>query len=125
MKKGLLHILIVLALLLTAACTKDYVPENPAPGLVLTVRCEDPALTKSTPEDGETRFNENLIKSVDFFFYPGAAPAGAAPAVYHERVDLAEDPVTYNTALSSWEATFSLVLKRTDAEQIFTAANSP
>lgn len=129
MKKGLLHILIVLALLLTAACTKDYVPENPAPGLVLTVRCEDPALTKSTPEDGETRFNENLIKSVDFFFYPGDAPAADAPAadapaVYHERVDLAEDPVTYNTALSSWEATFSLVLKRTDAEQIFTAANS-
>ena len=120
--KRLFHILVLLPLLLAAGCIRGIVPDGPGSGLVLTVRCEDPSLTKSTPEDGETRFNENLIKSVDFFFYPGNAPAADADAVYHERVDLEDDPVTYSEG--RWEATFTLVLKLTDAEQIFTAANS-
>ena len=77
---------------------------------------------KSTPEDGESRFNENLIKSVDFFFYPGSAPSGSADAVYHRRLDLDEDPVNYSG--SQWEATFSLVVTKVVAEQIFTAANN-
>ena len=122
MMKRLFHILVLLPLLLAAGCDRGIVPEGPGSGLVLTVRCEDPSQTKSTPEDGETRFNENLIKSVDFFFYPGSNPATDADAVYHERVDIDDDPVTYSEG--HWEATFTLVLKRTDAEQIFTAANS-
>lgn len=117
------HILMLLPLLLLAAgCRSGLEPEKPASGLVLTVRCEDPALTKSTPEDGEKRFNENLIKSVDFFFYPGNAPADDADAVYHHRIDLEEDPVNYTG--EKWEATFNLVLSRVAAEQIFTAANN-
>ena len=116
------HILILLPLLLAAGCQDGLVPNRPGSGLVLTVRCEDPALVKSTPEDGETCFNENLIKSVDFFFYPGEAPASNADAVYHHRVDLDEDPVSYTGG--QWEATFNIVLTRVVAEQIFTAANN-
>ncbi len=119
------HILTLLPLLLLAAgCRVELEPDRPVSGLVLTVRCEDPALTKADPEpaDGETRFNENLIKSVDFFFYPGNAPAPDADAVYHHRVDLDEDPVTFTGG--QWEATFNIVLTRVVAEQIFTAANS-
>lgn len=119
------HILMLLPLLLLAAgCRVELEPDRPVSGLVLTVRCEDPALTKADPEpaDGETRFNENLIKSVDFFFYPGNAPAPDADAVYHHRVDLDEDPVTFTGG--QWEATFNIVLTRVVAEQIFTAANS-
>ena len=122
MMKRWLHILILLPVLLITGCTPEAWPERQGSGLVLTVRCEDPALTKSTPEDGETRFNENLIKSVDFFFYPGNAPALDADAVYHHRVDLDEDPVKHTDG--RWEATFTLVLKRADAERIFTSANS-
>ncbi len=122
MMRKWLHILMVLPLLLLAAgCRVGLEPERPDSGLVLTVRLDDPALTKSAPEDGETRFNENLIKSVDFFFYPGAAPASDADAVYHHRVDLDEDPVAYTAG--QWEATFTLVLTRVVAEQIFTAAS--
>ena len=90
------HILVLLPLLLQKIIADS--------GLMLTVRCEDPALTKADPEpaDGETRFNENLIKSVDFFFYPGNAPASTADAVYHHRVDVEEDPVTYTEG--RWEA---------------------
>ena len=115
------HILIVLPLLLAAGCRVGLEPDKPVSGLVLTVRCEDSDLTKSTPEDGEKRFNENLIKSVDFFFYPGSDPAGNTDAIYHERIDLDEDPVTHTGG--QWEATFNLVLTRVVAEQVFTAAN--
>lgn len=115
------HMLFLLPLLLAAGCQTRLEPASPVHGLVLTVRCEDPALTKSEPADGETNFNENLIKSVDFFFYPGNAPADDADAVYHHRIDLDEDPVSYTGG--QWEATFNLVLTRAVAEQIFTAAN--
>ena len=76
MMKKWFHILIVISLLLAAGCQREPRLDNAVSGLVLTVRCEDPALTKVDPEpaDGETRFNENLIKSVDFFFYPGETP---------------------------------------------------
>ncbi len=117
-----LHILIFATLLMAVGCKAGLEPESPGSGVLLTVRCEDPALSKSTPEDGETRFNENLIKSVDFFFYPGENPAGDADAVYHHRVDLDEDPVKYTGG--QWEATFTIVLTRVVAEQIFTAANN-
>ena len=119
------HILTLLPLLLWAAgCRVEPEPEMPVSGVVLTVRCEDPALTKADPvdADGEKRFNENLIKSVDFFFYPGNAPASDADAVYHHRVDVEEDPVSYTGG--QWEATFSLVLTKVVAEEIFTSTNS-
>lgn len=118
--KRWLHILLLVPLLLAAGgCVSGIRLDTPGSGLVLTVRCEDPALTKSDAEkeDGETRFNENLIKSVDFFFYPGKNPDSSVAAIYHERVDLEEDPVSYIGG--RWEATFTLVLKRAVAEQIF------
>ena len=121
--KRLVHILMIVPLLLAAGCVRDMEPSRPISDLVLTVRCEDPALTKADPveTDGETRFNENLIKSVDFFFYPGNTPATNVDAVYHERVELDEDPVTHIDG--RWEATFTLVLKRADADRVFSATN--
>ena len=116
------HILMLLPLLLTAGCQEGLEPNRPGSGLMLTVRCEDSPLVKSDPEDGETRFNENLFKSVDFFFYPGENPASDANAVYHHRVNLDEDPVSYTGG--QWEATFNLVITRVAAEQIFTAENN-
>ena len=115
--KKLIHILMFIPLLLAAGCVRDMEPFTPASGVVLTVRCEDPDLTKSTPVDGETRFNENLIKSVDFFFYPSTDLSGKA--AYHKRFDLEEDPVSYSDSENRWEATFTLVLKTAEAEKIF------
>lgn len=117
------HILILLPLLLVAGCFPEPGFESAESGLMLTVRCEAPVLTKSTPVDGEKAFNENRIKSVDFFFYPGNDPDGDADAVYHHREDLEENPVHHNTAQGTWEATFTLVITRDKAGQIFTTAN--
>ena len=121
MMKKWLHILILLPLLLATGCFPEPGPESASSGLMLTVRCEDPALTKSAPEDGEKRFNENLIKSVDFFFYPGDSPNPDADAVYHHRVDFEEDPVKHIG--ENWEATYNLVIARAKAEEIFTEEN--
>lgn len=117
--------MMLLPLLLAAGCARDMEPYTPASGLVLTVRCEDPDLTKAPEtgtEDGETRFNENLIRSVDFFFYRGDNPAVDIDAAYHKRINLEEDPVIHTGG--RWEATFTIVLKRAEAEQIFPANNS-
>ena len=120
MMKKWLHILILVPLLLAAGCQGDPSFERAVTGMLLTVRCEDPDLVKSETADGETLFNENLIKSVDFFFYPGDNPSETVNAVYHHRIDLEEDPVSHTGG--RWEATFNLVLPRVTAEEIFTTA---
>lgn len=56
------------------------------PGIEISVRCCNPALSKADSDDtrdGEDRYNENLITDVDFFFYPGDIPDRNADAVYH------------------------------------------
>ena len=121
MIKKWFHILILISLLLAAGCQREPRFGRDVSGVVLTVRCEDPSLTKADAADGEARFNENLIKSVDFFFYPGNNPSSDEDAAYHHRVDLEEDPVSYTA--EKWEATFDIVLTRVVAEQLFTAAN--
>lgn len=118
--RRLFHILFYLPLLIAAGCVSGIGLDTPTSGLVLTVRCEDPTLTKSEPEDGETRFNENLIKSVDFFFYPGDSPGDDVRAVHHERIDAEENAISYSGG--RWEATFTLVIKRAIAEVIFQPA---
>ncbi len=73
------------ALVLVFSCTKD--PASPAgSGIEITVRCGDSFPVKSDPDDtrnGEDKYNENLIQSVDFFFYPGKNPDRDADAVFH------------------------------------------
>ncbi|MBR1873250.1 MAG: hypothetical protein IJ795_08610 [Bacteroidales bacterium] len=117
--KRLIHI--ILPVLLLTGCFAEPEALRPGPDMVLTVRCEEALAAKSTEADGETRFNENLLKSVDFFFYQGDSPSADADAVYHIRKDMDEDPVSFNG--SRWEATFELTIKKVDAERIFTTSS--
>ena len=98
-----------LTLLLTG-CVREAVPAFEEPGIVLTVRCDNPLLaTKADGEkDGEQAFNENLIKSVDFLFYPGENPSESTDAIHYIRKELSEDPMQPG----HWEATFNLVIKK-------------
>lgn len=72
-------------LVLVSACTKE--PEaHDGLCIELSVRCGEPELTKAETDDtrdGENKYNENLISTVDFFFYPGETPDRNAPAVFH------------------------------------------
>ncbi|MCR5709760.1 MAG: hypothetical protein K6G79_04690 [Bacteroidales bacterium] len=126
MAKKCLHILLLAVALVIPGCVIDLGPSlGRGTGMVLTVRCDNPLLTKADPieKDGEQRFNENLITSVDFLFYPGDNPAADAPAVHHIRETLSEDPMT----AGHWEASFTVVLKQDIVDLIFTTgdASSP
>lgn len=70
-------------LALCIACAK--VPEEMGTGIEITVRCGEPALSKASgdTQDGEDRYNENWIETVDFYFYPGENPDRNTNAVYH------------------------------------------
>lgn len=80
------HIAWFLCLVLfIAGCAREDVPSSEEPGIRLTVRCHNPLLTKAEDKDGEQAYNENLIKSVDFLFYPGENPGEDADAVHYIR----------------------------------------
>ena len=69
--KKILYSLSLLCLILTASCTQELQTDDSAlePGTItLTLQSID-AQTKAT-QVGEATYNENLIKSVHYFFYP-------------------------------------------------------
>ncbi|MBQ6952988.1 MAG: hypothetical protein IJP81_03685 [Bacteroidales bacterium] len=112
-----LHIVLMVLALMLVGCTAEHLPLQEGPGMKLTVRCESPIMTKgeTTNKDGEKGFNENLIQSVDFFFYTGKDPDPNAEAVYHVRRDLLEDSMVEGF----WEVTFNLVVKKDILNAIF------
>ena len=117
------HIAWLLCLtLLLSGCAREAVPSSEVPGITLTVRCDNPLLaTKADGEkDGVQDFNENLIKSVDFLFYPGPNPSEGADAVHYIRKELSEDPMQPGL----WEATFNLVIKKDVIGTLFNQDNN-
>ena len=121
--KKCFHILVLVSVLLLPGCNIDFGPEWGGTDMILTVRCDESPVTKAgDPEtqDGEKRYNENLIRSVDFFFYPGTNPAGTEEAVHHIRRELTEDPMPVD---GKWEVPFRLVVKKDIINMIFTTGN--
>ena len=120
MIKRYFHILLLVSAFLIPGCVNPIEPRSDGT-MVLTVRCDKSLLTKADPTDvpGEKRFNENLISSVDFLFYPGENPAPYADAVHHVRKALSEDIMQEG----EWWATINLVIMQDDIERIFTEAN--
>ena len=87
--RRLSYLLVLMTALLS--CTRE--PLSPAetggPYISLELRCNDPVEVVSKAgadgtQDGVDRYNENLISTVDFFFWPGNATA--SDAVYHTRL---------------------------------------
>ena len=116
MKRGL-HILLLFCLSWLTGCVDEPVFQKPGEGIVLTVCCEEPLLTK-TDKAGEQQYNENLIKTVDFLFYPGNQRTDV-DAVYHIRRDLSEDP----TQDGNGTAQFSIVVNKEVFQTIFASNN--
>lgn len=118
MVRRILHIMLLAAsLLLSYGCIDDIFPGIGGTRLELTVSCDDATMTKAEDKPGETAFNENIIKSVDFLFYPGENPGMDAQAAYHIRKELGED------AAQEGQATFNLVVKKDIVNVIFTQGN--
>ena len=106
--KRFLHIVRITAVALTAllsmSCLKEWLGENEhGEGFVLTVKCSEPVLTKAGMNgtiDGEARYNENKIASVDIFFYPEGG-TGSNSVLHNHKGDLTADSsvdiTTYTT----------------------------
>ena len=122
MLRQLHRVLLVSLTLLVAGCAREAVPSSGEPGITLTVRCDNPLLATKADDtkDGVQAFNENLIKSVDFLFYPGAAPSEDTDAVHYIRKELSTDPMQPGL----WEATFNLVIKKDVIGTLFTPENN-
>ena len=113
------HILLLIPLLgLLPGCEEPLGLEgSEQDGIVLTIRCADPVLrTKADAAD----YNENLIKTVDFLFYPGAEPADDQDAVLHIRKDVTLDP----TQTGEGTASFRIVIKQYQFDRFFPSVNS-
>lgn len=108
MKKTYLHIqrilVVVSAALLSVSCIKEWFGEKEGgEGIVLTVKCAETTPTKdgmSGTINGEARFNENKIVSVDVFFYPEGGTG--SNCVHHDHkygltADATVDITTYTT----------------------------
>lgn len=76
--KKILHILSIFSLVLMASCNQDwtgddYTPDVESGTIALTLRSVDTqcrATEGTRTQDGVADLNENLIKSVHYFFYP-------------------------------------------------------
>lgn len=111
--------ILFLALLISGCARREDVPSPEGFGIKLTVRCHNPLLTKAEDIDGEQAYNENLIKSVDFLFYPGENPEEDTDAIHYIRKELGDDPMQPGL----WEVVFSLVIKKEIVGQLFTEGN--
>lgn len=113
-----LHILLLLSLLWLTGCEVNSVDLGAGEGVVLTIRCTDPVITKAAvAADGD--YHEDLIKTVDFLFYTGETPGDDQNAVFYIRKDLLDD----NSQNGEKTAVFTLVLKKYQFDKIFTSDN--
>lgn len=119
-RRGLHIVLLWLLVLLACGCVDELAPQKGETGLKLTVRCDEPLMTRAeepVSKEGVKSFNENLILSVDFLFYPGDSFSSNSPAVYHIRKERA---MKGNEA-DDWEIT--LRLKKDLIQAIFPNGN--
>ena len=112
MMKKRIPILLVSLLLCLPGCFTDALSGLGGKDIVLTIRCSDTPLTKADPS-GEDQYNENLIRSVDFLFYPGSTPDPDENAVYRIREEMPGETRVHR------QKTFELVVKKNVIEQFF------
>jgi len=111
------HILLLATLFCFTGCFPEVGPSlvgESGMGIALTIRCDDSPKTKADSL-GVDRFNENLIKSVDFFFYPGSNPNPDNDAAYHVRKVLSGNVQR--------EEAFNLLIKKNVVGQVFQDEN--
>ena len=80
---------LLLALVLLGACRREPVRDAMGQHIELTLRCSEPYLAKAGNDgtlEGLDRYNENLIDTVDFFFYPGDNPSRTERAKFHVQM---------------------------------------
>ncbi len=123
MKKSILLLLSISALL-AWACTDSAVPQEPTRGIRITLASTSQANVdvKGDPRNGEDAYNENLLNSFFYFFYPKDS-INAAPLVQGFVSGISETG-TYTTTLPVSANTIGAKLFRDALEcQLLVVAN--
>lgn len=132
MKYKALYSIIALGAALAASCDKSgIVSENSEPGINLTVSTGCPAVaevkassTMPDPRNGEDAYNENLLNSFYYFFYPNGTTS-AEPAISGFVAGLSTTGEA-QTRIPASAATISNVLfNSSNTCQMFIVANPP
>ena len=74
------------------SCSPQELENDPAQNaVILTVSCTSPNTSRTETKPGVQAYNENLITTLDYFFYPKGGTA--SNAVLSERIILANNGV--------------------------------
>ncbi len=128
MKKSILYILLALSPFFAVSCAKDG-PDADGLGITLTVCTPDSGVTaemKSMPDprNGEDSYNENLLNSFYYFFFPKDA-ADQTPAVSGYVSGISETDM-YKREIPVSSNTINNILFASEREcQLFIVANPP
>ena len=116
--------------LLFLSCAKEREMAAPwnGPVIELTLSCDDLGMTKvglDDVRDGDNDYFENVVKWVDFFFYP-VYPEGNGRSIkqpYHKRIELTNNVLTFRIEVTSNQV--NNLIFPTDECEVFALVNVP
>lgn len=120
------HLKLLLPLALAAiavSCAREQLgPDASGDGFMLNFQCKAPVATKAS---GDDPYNENLLKTIDYFLYP--ADGAASNAVWHERIvaNTSSGQYTANIALTDYFVLNTLFPGTNSECLVYAIANYP
>lgn len=115
-------------LFLSCAKEREMAAQWNGPVIELTLSCDDLDMTKAGLDDvrdGDNDYFENVVKWVDFYFYP-VYPEGDGRAIthpYHKRVELTNNVLTFRIEVTSNQVNNQIF--PTDECEVFALVNVP
>ena len=90
MKRYITFVLVAMSLVGLVACSNDNGIAAPDGEAQVALRFESSSMTRADEVAGINDLNQNLIKTIDCYFYPAAATENM-PAVWHQQFDFVDE----------------------------------
>lgn len=90
MKRYITFVLVAMSLVGLVACSNDNGIAAPDGEAQVALRFESSSMTRADEVAGINDLNENLIKTIDCYFYPAGATKDT-PAVWHQQFDFVDE----------------------------------
>lgn len=90
MKRYITFVLVAMSLVGLVACSNDNGIAAPDGEAQVALRFESSSMTRADEVAGINDLNENLIKTIDCYFYPANADENT-PAVWHQQFDFVDE----------------------------------
>lgn len=126
--RRLAYLLLLPLLFLSCAKEREMASQWDGPVIELTLSCDDLDMTKAGLDDvrdGDNDYFENVVKWVDFYFYP-IYPEGDGHSIthpYHKRIELTNNVLTFRIEVTSNQVNNQIF--PTDECEVFALVNVP